>query len=762
MWKIYSEDKIEVLKKTQENLEASQKNNQMLVDVLQTLVNVSNKSEEVVAERTEEEKKLAAYALNLCTVSVSQIIDYNDIQFLEYEYDAILNNLNLEKMPKDEALLRILKQLLDVITFFRIQDGDRQMMEKEYEQRMKDAIWSAIPNPTMIVAGGSPLAIGLSLASQVGIGYMNYRKEKAKVALDKDRKEWELQRSAMEQFNGLRRELFDTAWRLADEYNFPDEYRITERQISQYNTILLDTDNLRRYERLNYISKSFQAYAPFWYYLGSAANSVCQDERYSETIREDFKKRATDNFRYFFSLTEHNLLREDQLVASCALEFFDLVEDKTEKLHLLDKAIISSGNAFDVLQICAISYLKIGEVDKACDLLKMLVNEEYNQILNVQLLSRLYVSRVLDGDKEYIDKYELLAMRFTKKEYLFPLPKELPQNDEERSLLADTFIQQQKSNLRLNYAVAMKSYVMSCENRYYEICRYDGNITSEIAELIKDISNAVKGLVGNKSTFFLVKVKNAVTNNIPFKKMLEDSEGRIKGKNNVAFADIFANGFTYIASEIAYQINGVCDMSEVSILENELHTFIVENEVQGKQLMTYKEINTIEEVFGGVFLEDLERSKLVNNFISVMKDNGISQTSIVIKSDNLEFIIRGEAKFKPYLERNRDTFGKVASDDEIIAILNDTSARDTDIIFTTSMAIVTGWFGVKGQSHFKDICMDKSGDRLAIGDCKYNNGNVNMNNLYRMMRLFAELTNNTRDSNRGLSEDVYKRILISR
>ena len=93
-----------------------------------------------------EKQIQAAYALNLCAVSVSQIIDYNDINILDQEYDNILNNLNLQNMPKDEALLDIIKQLLETITFFRVQEGEKEFIEKDYQHKMKNAIWSAMPN----------------------------------------------------------------------------------------------------------------------------------------------------------------------------------------------------------------------------------------------------------------------------------------------------------------------------------------------------------------------------------------------------------------------------------------------------------------------------------------------------------------------------------------------------------------------------------------------------------------------------------------
>ena len=83
-----------------------------------------------------------------------------------------------------------------------------------------------------------------------------------------------LQITAIEQLNALKRELFTTSWRLADEYNFSDKYRLTERQIEQYNEILMDQDPIRRYRRLDSIKDNFLAYPAFWYFIGNAANQI--------------------------------------------------------------------------------------------------------------------------------------------------------------------------------------------------------------------------------------------------------------------------------------------------------------------------------------------------------------------------------------------------------------------------------------------------------------------------------------------------------
>lgn len=445
------------------------------------VIEVANTQEVQNAEPefSQEWKKRVAFALNLCTVSVSQIVDYDDIFILEQEYEAILNNLNLEEIPKDEALLNILKQLLETITFFRIQEGDKALLNRRYEHQLKNAIWSAMPNPATLLglASGNVLGSIASLVLGVGTGYMNYRRNKADLQITQEEEMWKLQRSAMEQFNGLRRELFDTAWRLADKYNFPDQYRLTERQIFQYNQILLDNDDLRRYERLKYIEHHFKAYPVFYYYLGHAANAVAQGNYLdSPNLCTQYKQRAKESFSRFMNETEKHLLREDQILATCILEYFDLLlldndASQDELCTLIEKAVAAAGTAYDILQICAFSYIKIGKYQEATSLLRMLINEEYNTVQNGQLLSGIYLSEYLVSQNEDIrNNYSTMrkrirpeleswrnvaAHRVTSEQLLLPFPA---QNDDIsnqsaiREEILGKFIVTQKELLLADYS----------------------------------------------------------------------------------------------------------------------------------------------------------------------------------------------------------------------------------------------------------------------------------------------------------------------
>ena len=343
--------------------------------------------------KNENEMRKAALALNLCTVSVSQIVDYEDINILKQEYDAILNNLNLQEIIKDEALLKSITQIMDVISFYIIQEGDKEMAAKEYQHRLKNAIFDSVSGMGLMVMG-NPATMIIGLASQVGIGYLNYRRSKARSQIDFEKQMWQLQRSAIEQLNGLRRSLFETAWRLSDAYNFPDEWRLTEKQIAQYNKILMDADSHRQFDRLSVLDETFKAFPSFWYYKARAAIETASkyESLDKDEMSKSFKVKALESLDKFDE-AYFPLMRQDIIAASAALDKFALLDpdkDKEQMKALLERASKMGGSEFDILQMCAVNYIAIKEVEPAVKILRNLVNEQYNTQLNGRLLSRIY------------------------------------------------------------------------------------------------------------------------------------------------------------------------------------------------------------------------------------------------------------------------------------------------------------------------------------------------------------------------------------
>lgn len=495
--------------------------------------NKSNESVDV------QEKLRTAYALNMCTVSISQIIDNRDQYIMDQEYNAILNNLNLQNMPNDPSLLKILKEILNVITFFRIQDGEKAFIEEDYRQALKQNLTKSIN-----IAGalgtvgslgihnltnpGSLIKAGISVASTVGIGYMNYRSGKTQALLQKKKKEWELQRAAIEQLNGLRRELLDTAWHLTKNFDIYDDFRLTETQIAQYLNILKDQDDFKRFERLEFIKEKFFAYPPFWYQLGHAAKLVALKEPQQKDYYNRYAKAC---FEFFVYQIKTNLLRDDQIASSCALEYSELLNEKTEKEKIADLLEIAqkySGNKNDVLQMCAIGYLRIGNVKKASRILWRLVNEKYDESFNAELLSVIYYQlymNILDEKTEtdvdflfdesvlgVIDNnathrkgveekknavehaYNLLCSRVTEKDYIIPLP-----NDGSRTTAAG-YLKLRKDLLNIKMSEIATQICERFLRRFVEIILpnelfqdeifvgLDSNINEIIRDRLDDIS----------------------------------------------------------------------------------------------------------------------------------------------------------------------------------------------------------------------------------------------------------------------------------
>ena len=633
--------------------------------------NLKNQSDKVSKRgnlnKIDFQRKKAAYALNLCTVSVSQIIDYADINILDQEYDAILNNINLENMPKDEALLNIFERILDTITFFRIQEGQKELLESEYKQKMKNAIWSAVPNIGLLVAGGNFFTMAISLASQVGIGYMNYRRTKANNDLEYKRKQWEMESNAIEQFNGIRRELFNTAWHLCDNYGIPENQRLTEKQINEYNRILMDPDNVRKFQRLCTISENFDAYPPFWYYLGSTANSIAQEyldklkeidnledndstqNEAVETIKnifEKYKSIAITSFNKFFyengdSEEENNLklktknefalLREDLIASSCAMEYAELLDEKQssdreiiEKLYKLAERYAPDEN--DVLQLCGMGYLRIGKSEETERLLLNLINKDYNRIVNTQILSRLKVYRYIEEKDARIksdlkNEYELLASRINNN-YIYPWSE----NKNELEMNNNNYVNKQKAilakkifiiltEMRKRYMIAYNKIIpvpyplnYYAEEYFYDFDKNNEERKNNVLKILTNPKDSLKYAESLRVVDFSFKVFELM------EKLLEELKG-LATPDNDQYQLIDNNSFDELVSSIAETINQNKDTLYKSTQFNKgLPDLITENNNSKKKDDKGTNSKNKEEAF------DNEIKKSLENIFSITFD----------------------------------------------------------------------------------------------------------------------------------------------
>ena len=710
-------------------------------------------------EISDEDKIKAAYALNMCTVSVSQIIDYSDLNILEQEYEAILNNLNLEQIPKDEALLHILKQLLDTITYFRIEDGEKKIIEKEYQQKMKNAIWASVPNFGMIVAGGNPITMAISLASQVGIGYMNYRRHKSQYVMEKDRQLWELQKTAIEQFNGLRRELFDTAWRLADTYDFPDGYRLTERQITQYNKILMDQDEVRKYERLEAIKDDFEAYPPFWYFIGNAANYIAGSNlKLSDSLRSEYKNKAIQYFEKFEHLNKYNILRQDQLTAACALEHIDLLlecdkPDLKKVDKLLDEAVRSAKNSNDIIELCALTYLKIGNQNAAQKLLRILVNEDYNKIINAQLLSSIYVYTKNRSD------YELLATRVDVN-YLFPMPEA----DEDIQLMEAKFGKKQKEVLKYKYASVLDEYLekYSIEwNRITSVFELDKYYPEDFFLDTSKAKNARKAQVRNlyannaKKVYYQQRmaeseyelkiltilnemytclfrsrtfsdnalqqdVKESIKENLlKYKEDMNDIQNAMtKGdfsmkaylySQSITLKQITKKALKMVLEYAARQVD-IATMNDVAYLESDLKEFCNENALKYPEiaLNSTKRVNELfeqekepfgPELFGTQAIIAKKNAKFISEMTLFVKEK---MNAMELLNDKTVVYFSDTPEFNGYFLST--TFEEYATlKNHSIMILKDQTDRCFDLIFTTNGIVSVIRNRVKNMTPYEEV-----------------------------------------------------------
>lgn len=755
---------------------------------------------EIKRTETDDVRFRAAYALNMCTVSVSQIVDYNDVHILEQEYDAILNNINLENMPKDEALLNILVELLNTVSFFRIYDIKEKQIEKKYQNQMKNAIWSAIPNFGVILATTNPIALACSLVTQIGSSYMNYRKAKANAIENHEDSAIELQITAIEQLNALKRELFTTAWRLSDRYNFSDEYRLTEKQIHKYNEILMDPDELRKFERLEVIQDQFKAYPPFWYFFGHAAHRLSKGYDLSieinESIKKHFNDKAKECFEYYERFIDYNILREDKITSAYALEYADfLLEENSQDIDkikkLIDLAYEMSKNANDILQMCSISYLKIGEINKAQNVLRILVNDNFNKDVNAKLLSKLYVSEYINtANEDVLFNYSLLESRI-KDVNLYPMPE----GDINDLKLLDKYISSRKIELFNSYKESIEIYREKYTILFNKIIPLEEHVedelfvaTDEAIERRTQIFDQI--LKSSKKSYYYGILKNlgfrkeylklfdrmidglqtlSIFNDYQYKnELINTIRTRIKVKrgylyiiqeymdndeidvedyntmnNEISFDTFTSKFFALLLALIKDYIQDIKEYSELELLDDQLQIFCKNENI--KLNLHNKNIHNVfikdntrhfdVKLLGSTLDEEFLRNEKEREVLELIKkhEDQILKTKDL---DKIEILYKGEEKFNNYI-KDITVSGHIM--DRILAVIDDRTDKNRDLLLTDQEVVLMVKNRFNNIKPYKSIYYygDYGDENLAFSFwTDYKNENVNIR---KLKELFDEI-----------------------
>lgn len=314
--------------------------------------------------------------INHINWSIAKITAYNDPIVLEQEYEALsLNNLYLSSI-KDFEIVESIKNIYNIITDLRINEGDRKILHEVFEQEKKNAIYGALPSPSAIISPNI-VALTINLAQSSVSSYANYQKAKKDLELKLKKDTWELDKIKLKRLNEFWADLLKQYYDLIRKYNLDDYWRVTDSDCKELIERLKDNDEKRLYEYLVQSQERFKKLPIFWYYLG--VYSIKND---------NFKgaKYAFDTYQTLFC----QIVRKDEIAASVSMNYIRLLIESKDRnknteikrhLEIIEKN--SSDGDFSFRYFCGLAYWNLlKDSDNAIRILKILKNHLDHTVYN--------------------------------------------------------------------------------------------------------------------------------------------------------------------------------------------------------------------------------------------------------------------------------------------------------------------------------------------------------------------------------------------
>ena len=482
-------------------------------------------------------------------------------------------------------------------------------------------------------------------------------------------------------------------------------------------------------------------------------------------------------------MNKFSLLREDQLAASALLEYADLLmientDTNIQKVfELIQEAKKKAGIAKDVLQLCAISFLKIGKTEEAASILKVLVNEDYNTAMNAKILSRIYVSKYLDTEsRSAYTEYKILSQRVAQ-EWLFPMPKKDALSEKS---LEEKFIRDQKAYLAMAYRCALQDYLRKARVSYEDAMQNlrPGSFSEEERVLIhsrlcsgeysrrciRQMNLMVAGL-DTLSTFRKLKSREALIKYIDGKlRTIKGTIQQLQGKpvsefeskdirsleKIFSFEQLTEDFYDDLRTKVMDQISHAQTLGELNLLESDLLQFCNEQKLPEPRCLGRAEVKSGSTEELCIYFEDDLLGSGANaenseQFVEQMRLKiGESRKEIVNNPDKVAVYLRTEELFDSYFENGAlPGATKYLLKQKAIAVVDDLTKHDYDLVLTIDGIVVVDRNKIlDGTIRYDAVKTFSHGERQGLEiwyPDMYENPNVDLNVLYAVIKALGKI-----------------------
>lgn len=336
-------------------------------------------SANTLKENSIKQKELIIAQMNYCINSLTNIIQNNSMEVLDYELNQLLNNLTITELVGIEEVADFRITLLQNINSLQITNEERalikQIRQKNINLRNWESVSTAFNHILFIMPVGANvtsfkvpdkktaiLQSALLTLFTTTRTVIEYKKNGIQENINEMKQLWELRKNDLNTIAAQRKCALELMINLYQKYNLNEKDRLTEETCKRFNDIITTEDPFTRIRRLEDEKDRYSTIMDYYYHLGMAYIDA-----------NDYASAKPNLNKYLQMYQNAPIFRYDEKSGCIALAMLlnekNLTRQNSE--HLIKKAITNLPNNGAALIQCAMyMMIKLNNKKDAYNLLR--------------------------------------------------------------------------------------------------------------------------------------------------------------------------------------------------------------------------------------------------------------------------------------------------------------------------------------------------------------------------------------------------------